>query len=478
MSASSVSRLRAFSLRAMDCCCCERLEWFWVRKGLLFPNPEREQAFFDYQTQGTIGAKALRYFVGACCFSLAVVAAAIESLHLISLFAHHAQETDNGLFLRDGSMLAAAVSIVLYVVGVLCLLVSGASAVWHGRHRKTVFAAGLLLVLWEASFLARSVFEIFGLSFGFGLPIAGPVYPFDKLLLGGDAYGGAVTSYATLAGNPACIQNVTHSLLILNTSCTFNLTTSSEVMMYAGYTDGFADIFPWLGVPWAIVVVLAASNFVFPARQFFWLALLPLTTLLLIAGALLSPVSNMNFLDSIVLLSGSAGDDQTIGYIFVMTAITCITFFTSACLISFNLSYLHERTVREMYFWTDFTRIRRDQLSTQNNPFTAERIIKWLRRHSQEPRSSPANSLSQDDEYQNTHAGGGGGGSGGGGGGGGGSNSSSRGNNSHNNYWEIDPSAVNLIIKKAGGASGTVWQAQYQGRPAAAKASRLAQWYC
>jgi hypothetical protein len=303
-------------LTAPKDCCCKCLHDFWVRKRLKFDNPKTEEGFADYQTKKTV---VLRCCVGVGCFLAAVLLGGVEQL---SWFSHLAPpETASGSFLLRWP---AAVSLAQFIVGLLGLLACGLSALWDRGRRQTAATAFWLVVLWEALYFAQRLLEALGPTVGLALPMTGPVYPFDKLIVGGDAYGGTATaSNTTFTGNPACLQNVTGNVLTLNSSCTFNFMTTSAALMYTGYTDGFSIVFSSLGDPFAIIVMLAACDFVFPTRRFFWMALLPLLTLLGAAVVLVSPASNLNYDNTMVGLAALADHDPTIGVIFGTAVGTC-----------------------------------------------------------------------------------------------------------------------------------------------------------
>eukprot|EP00750_Incisomonas_marina_P018779 INCI3141.4.p1 GENE.INCI3141.4~~INCI3141.4.p1 ORF type:complete len:1146 (+),score=156.16 INCI3141.4:117-3554(+) len=441
--------------------CCQStvtsLDWFWVRHGLLFPSNKREQAFFAFKTQDSTVGTLLLYFLSFVVLFLASIAGL--SLITEALFVDADILQRDVLFREQGAVDVVAFW-TLAAVGLLFLLFAAVGACWRPGRQKIWLGCCWILGFWEFLFFVQSILQLFG----WGILELGPVFPFDAAMLGGGSGNGASRRTQpppslfniTLEGDAACRRNFTGETLIVNATCTFNITTAAAVMMYSGYMDGCLALLPQLIVPWAILVVLAANNVMFQARQIAWLALLPLCCLAISAFSIVGPASNFNFMGSI---SSFIGCDPTFNFIFwIMVSISSLFLLLTASIL-FNMTYIHERNVREMYFWTDFTRMRRDQLSTLHNPFTKQHLSKWLHRHAvdthgqasrstndsfnhQHGRAFPATSLDGDDAVPQEDM---------------------------ESFWEINAKDVKLVRKKAGGASGTVWYAQYQGKPVAAK---------
>lgn len=433
------------------------IDWFWVRHGLLFPSNKREKAFFAFKTQDSTVGTLLLYFLSFVVLFLASLAAL--SLVTGALF------VDDDILQRDDyfRQLGTADDVAFWTLaalGFLFLLFAAVGACWRPGRQKIWLGCCCILGFWEFIFFVQSILQLFS----WGIFELGPVFPFDAAMLGGGGGGSASSQThrpsssvfnSTLEGDAACRRNFTGETLIVNASCTFNITTTAAVMMYSGYMDGCLTLLPQLIVPWAVLVVLAANNIMFQARQIAWLAVLPLCNLAISAFSIIGPASNFNFMGSITSFIGC---DPTFNFIFWTMVSICSVFFLVTASIVFNMTYIHERNVREMYFWTDFTRMRRDQLTSLHNPFTKQHLSKWLHRHEvnnkgedlrstsdsfdqQQGRAFPATSLDSDGAVPQDL----------------------------DSFWEIKAQDVKLVRKKAGGASGTVWYAQYQGKPVAAK---------
>eukprot|EP00750_Incisomonas_marina_P033069 INCI9546.1.p1 GENE.INCI9546.1~~INCI9546.1.p1 ORF type:complete len:1101 (+),score=113.65 INCI9546.1:123-3425(+) len=417
------------------------LDWFWIRHGLLFPSEKRELAFFAYKTQSSTPGTLLLYFLSFVCFFVAAIAA-------VSLVTS-AMVANNGILLRDMDFrrLSRSDDVVYWAlvsIAIIFLVVAGAGSVVKVRRVKLWAACCWILGLWEAVFFAQCVLQ----PFGGGLMKMGPVYPFDSALLGAGQRRPPASSGGNLGDSAMCFLNFTGDVLRVNSSCSFNITTTAAAMMYSGFMDGSLSLSPQLIVPWVVVVVLAANGVMFQARQIVWLAVMPLCCLAISTFSIVGPASNFNFLNAIMVFIDC---DPTFNYVFFAMMATDVVLLILTASILFNMTYIHERNVREMYFWTDFTRMRRNELSTQKNPFTLKHLSRWLHRHA----GDDLDEDQIDGESLEAHP---------------------RVDMSVNiagseplSFWEIDSAEVELVRKVAGGSAGTVWYARYRGKPVAAK---------
>jgi len=423
-----------------SCCakCADGVEWFWVKRGLLFPSSNREQKYLKFQTQISCLTTVLMYLIGAIC----LLVAAVTVYLVVSDVYYFESATEYNQVQVVIDKVDEGLSWALFLLQLTCLSLIGVGAFLRQWRHRLWKGAVYVLFSWEALFFLSALFVALGRTTRLG-----PVIPFDLQFLGAHDFNS--TNFDP-GYNPACYHNVTRDVLVINDTCEFNLTTTNAVMLYTGYVAGCQHFLPQAIVPWSIVIVAGSSNFMFPARHFLYLAIFPLLTITLATADFMSPNSNFNFGNSVTMLTSC---DPSFAYVYWSMIATCATFLLLTGLVAFNMSYIHERDVREMYFWTDFTRIQHDELSTRQNPFTKEHLSKWLHRHSRaiDDAASHSNSLNETPSDVNISA--------------------LRG--SRQNYWEIDSSSLKLINKVAGGASGTVWAAECDGKKVAAKVRNL-----
>lgn len=441
------------------------LDWFWIRHGLLFPSEKRELAFFAYKTQSSTPGTLLLYFLSFVFFFVAAIAA----ISLVS----SAVVVNNGILQRDMeyrrlSRSDGVVYWALVSIAVIFLVVAGVGSVVKARRAKLWAACCWILGLWEVVFFAQCVLQ----PFGGGLMKMGPVYPFDSALLGAGQRRPPAASDSNLGDSAAmCFLNFTGDVLRVNSSCSFNITTTAATMMYSGFMDGSLSLSPQLIVPWVIMVVLAANGVMFQARHVVWLAAMPLCCLAISTFSIVGPASNFNFLNAILNFIAC---DPTFNYVFFAMMATDVVLLILTVSILFNMTYIHERNVREMYFWTDFTRIRRKELSTQKNPFTLKHLSRWLQRHAGDGDDDNDIDIDADDGDHDEEE----------------ENQMERAaltavsvdsvaaaapapaatrSEQPLSFWEIESAEVELVRKVAAGSAGTVWYAKYRGKPVAAK---------
>ena len=452
------------------------LEWFWIRHGLLFPSTKREKEFFDYQIQSTRFSRWLLSFVAVACCIQVVATIVLVSIETASTL-DEAHIVQRALPVSEGVSRVVALW-VLSCTGMVFMLLIAAGVWLPTRRRKLWNTAAWTLGVWECVFLLIVVLQLCG------VPITGigPVYPFASALLvpsfsklgAALGFGSSLSAsssslllplqllglgHSAFDSRQGCSHNITDNILVVNDTCEFNLTTVSSVMMYSGFTNGSASVLSMFALPWIGVVVAGVTNMVFQARHMAWLAPILLLCMVLTAGGIVMPTMNFNTNNTVTTFTRC---DPTFAVIFWSMISSSLSLAGLTAIVVINVSYVHERNVREMYFWADFTRVRRDQLSTRRDPFTTPHLSQWLRRHtSRAVRVRLSNSSSGEDADElrrrtsSVPMSVGTPGSGWG--------------TSVVNDWEIDAADIKLVRKRASGSAGTVWYAEYRGTPVAAK---------